>query len=53
MTGGGRGEEKEWIDCVVSNVLAFSLVSNWKATTLEVGVENKRVVDERQTFRYA
>ena len=32
---GRRGKEKEWTDCVQSDILAFGIVGDWKATALE------------------
>ena len=35
MRRGRGGKEKEWTDCVQSDVQAFGLAGDWKATTLE------------------
>ena len=35
---GRGGKEKEWTDCVQSNVRAFGKVGDWKSTTLEAEV---------------
>ena len=38
---GRGGKKKEWIDCVQSDIRAFGIAGDWKATTLkaEVGVD--------------
>ena len=38
MRRGRGGKEKEWIDCVQSNVWVFDIAGNWKATALEAEV---------------
>ena len=35
---GRGGKEKEWIDCVQNDVLAFDIASEWKATAVGKGV---------------
>ena len=35
---GRGGKEKEWTDCVRSDILIFSIVGEWKATALEAEV---------------
>ena len=35
---GRGGKEKEWIDCVQNDVLAFDIASEWKATAVRKGV---------------
>ena len=37
MRRGRRGEEKEWIDWVQSDVRAFGIVVDWKVMALEAG----------------
>ena len=35
---GRSGKEKDWIDCVQSDIRAFGIVGDWKATALEAEV---------------
>ena len=35
MRRGWDGKEKEWTDCVQSDIRAFGIVGDWKATALE------------------
>ena len=35
---GRGGEEKEWTDCVQSNIRTFGIAGDWKATALEAEV---------------
>ena len=35
---GRGGKEKEWTDCVQSDIRAFGLAGDWKATALEAEV---------------
>ena len=35
---GQGGKEKEWIDCVQSDIRAFGIAGDWKATALEAKV---------------
>ena len=35
---GRGGKEKEWVDCVQNDVLAFDIASEWKATAVGKGV---------------
>ena len=35
---GRGGKEKEWVDCVQSDVRAFVIAGNWNATALEAGM---------------
>ena len=35
---GRGGKEKEWTDCVQSDIRAFGITGDWKATALEVEV---------------
>ena len=35
---GRGGKEKEWTDCVQSDIRAFGIAGDWKATTLKTEV---------------
>ena len=35
---GQGGKKKEWADCVQSDIRAFGIVGDWKATALEAEV---------------
>ena len=35
---GWGGKEKEWSDCVQSDIRAFGIMGDWKATALEAEV---------------
>ena len=52
MRRGRGGEEKEWIDCVQSNIRALGIAGDWKATAeAEMWVET--VTDGEQRFMAA
>ena len=36
-------KQKEWVDCVQSDIRAFGITGDWKATTLEAEVWAKTV----------
>ena len=38
VRGGRGGREKEWTDCVQSDIRAFSIAGGWKATALKIEV---------------
>ena len=37
------GKKKEWTDCVLSDIRAFGIARDWKATALKAEVEEKKV----------
>ena len=47
---GKGGKMKEWIDCVQSDVEAFGIAEDWKATALGVGVWVETVTEEKRRF---
>ena len=52
MRGGLDGKEKEWTDCVQSDIRAFGIAGDWKATfKAEVWVET--VAEGRRGFMAA
>ena len=38
VRGGRGGKEIEWTDCVQSDIRAFGITGNWKATSLKTEV---------------
>ena len=47
----GRGEkEKEWTDCVQSDIRAFGIVGGWKATTLKAEVWVETATEDGRRF---
>ena len=50
---GRGGEEKEWTDCVQSDIRAFSIVEDWKATALKAGVWAETVTEGGRRFMSA
>ena len=45
----GRGrKEKEWTDCVQSDIRAFSITGDWKATALKAEVCVEMVTESGQ-----
>ena len=50
---GRGGKEKEWTDCVQSNIRAFSIAADWKATALKAGVWVETVTDGGWRFMAA
>ena len=42
---GRRGKEKEWADCVQSDIRAFDIAGDWKATALKAEVWVETVTD--------
>ena len=50
MRRGQRGNEKEWTDCVQSDIRAFGLTGDWKATALEVEVWVETVAECARRF---
>ena len=53
MRRGRGGKEKEWADCVQSNMRAFVIVGNWKAMMLEATVWVKPVSKGGRRFMAA
>ena len=50
----GRGEkEKEWTDCVQSDIRAFGITGDWKVTALEAEVWVETVVEGGRRFMAA
>ena len=50
MRRGRGGKEKEWTDCVQSDIRAFSMSGNWKATALKAEVWVDTVTEGRRRF---
>ena len=50
---GGGGKEKEWTDCVQSDIRAFDIAGDWKATALKLsfGLRRSRRVGEGSWLR--
>ena len=47
------GKEKEWTDCVQSDVRAFGIVGDWKATALKAEVRVDTVAEGGRRFMAA
>ena len=47
------GKEKEWTDCVQSDIRAFGIAGNWKATALEAEVWVETVTEDGRRFMAA
>ena len=50
---GRGGMEKEWTDCVQSDMRAFGIAGDWKATALEAEVWVETVTESRRRFMAA
>ena len=50
---GRGGKEKEWTDCVQSDIRAFGIVEVWKATALEAEVWVETVAEGGRRFTAA
>ena len=50
---GGGGEEKEWTDCVQSDIRAFGIAGGWKATALKAEVWVETVMKGGRRFMAA
>ena len=48
-----RREEKEWTDCVQSDIRAFGITRDWKATALKTEVWVKTVMEGGRRFMAA
>ena len=47
---GRGGNEKEWTDCVQSDIRAFGIAEDWKATALKAKVWVKTVTEGGRRF---
>ena len=50
---GTGGNEKEWTDCVQSDIRAFGIAGDWKATALKAEVWVERVTEGGRSFMAA
>ena len=50
---GRGGKEKEWTDCVQSDIRAFGIAGDWKATALKAEVRVETVTEGRRRFMAA
>ena len=50
---GQGGKEKEWTDCVQSDIRAFGIAGDWKATALQAGVWVEMVTEGGLRFMAA
>ena len=50
---GPGGKEKEWTDCIQSDIRAFGITGDWKATTLKAEVWVNMVTEGGQSFMAA
>ena len=46
-------KEKEWADCVQSDIRAFGIAEDWKATALRAGVWVETVTEGARRFMVA
>ena len=53
MWRGRGGKEKEWTDCVQSDIRAFGLTGDWKATALKTKVWVEAVTEGWRRFMAA
>ena len=53
MRRGRSGKEKEWTDCAQSDIRAFGITGDWKATTLEAEVWVETVTEGGGRFMAA
>ena len=53
MRRGRGGKEKEWTDCVQSDIRAFGITVDWKATTLKAEVWIEAVTESGRRFMAA
>ena len=47
---GRDGKEKEWTDCVQSDIRAFGIAGDWKATALKAEVRVETVTEGGRRF---
>ena len=50
---GRGGKEKEWTDCVQSDIRAFDIAGDWKATALKAEVRVETVTEDGRRFMAA
>ena len=50
---GRSGKDKEWIDCVPSDIRAFGITGDWKAMALKAEVWIEAVTEGRRRFMAA
>ena len=50
---GRGGKEKEWIDCIQSDIRAFGIAGDWKATALKAEVWVETVTEGGRRFMAA
>ena len=50
---GWGGKEKEWTDCIQSDIRAFGIAGDWQATALKAKVWVKTVTEGRRRFMAA
>ena len=50
---GRGGEEKQWIDCIQSNIRAFGIAGDWKATALKAEVWFETISEGGRRFMAA
>ena len=53
MRRGRGGKDKEWSNCVQSDIRAFGIVEDWKATALKAEVWIETVAEGGQRFMAA
>ena len=53
MRRGWSGKEKEWTDCVQSDIRAFGIAGDWKATALETQLWVETVTEGGRRFMVA
>ena len=53
MRGGQGGKEKEWTDCIQSDIRAFGIAGGWKATAFEAEVWVETVTEGARRFMAA
>ena len=53
MQRGRGGKEKEWTDCVQSDIRAFGITADWKTTTLKAEVWVEAVTEGGRRFMAA
>ena len=53
MRTGRGGKDKEWTNCVQSDIRAFGIAENWKATALEAEVWVETATERGRRFMAA
>ena len=51
--GRGGGKEKEWTDCVQSDIRAFGIAGDWKATAVKAEVWVETITEGGRRFMAA